>query len=71
MGSNLPTLKVNSCHGLIIKNHHEMSIMRERERERERHTHTHTHTRTHSEAGGEREGAIDPPDYAKKFNGYL
>ena len=36
-----------------------MSIMRERERERE------------SEAGGEREGATDPPDYAKKFNGYL
>ena len=38
-----------------------MSIMRERERERER----------HSKAGGEREGVIDPPDYAKKFNGYL
>ena len=50
-----------------------MSIMRERERERERErdTHTHTHAHTHSEAGGEREGAIDPPDYAKKFNGYL
>ena len=51
LGSNPPTPKVNWCHGLIIKNHHETNIMRERERERERESEV---------GGGEREGATDP-----------